>query len=167
MGHWLRYAWQSTDGMRRVRQLSGNVAGYIIYSSGGGSTFLTKAQNTYGWAQANLFNATTGKVSDSTISGSSFSYNQGTCIGAAFFLGDYTTCGLSASYTMNNLRARRGGFLIAFCRNTVPAAMAGDSMEFLLRLVHTCANQGGGAEHLSTLVAGEHHASVESAADLG
>jgi predicted alpha-1,6-mannanase (GH76 family) len=51
-------------------------------------------------------------VSDSTISGSSYSYNQGTCIGAAYFFGDTATCALSASYTMNNLGTVVGSYRI-------------------------------------------------------
>ncbi len=106
--------WQTTGKVSKNACVNypATIAGYCIYSAGGGSGFLTKAQNTYNWAQANLFNASTGKVSDSTISGSSFSYNQGTCIGAAYFMGDYTTCALSATYTMNNLGTVVGSYRI-------------------------------------------------------
>jgi predicted alpha-1,6-mannanase (GH76 family) len=106
--------WQSTDKISKNACVNypAAIAGYCISSDGGGSGYLTKAQNTYNWAQANLYNATTGKVSDSTISGSSFSYNQGTCIGAAYFLGDFNTCAMSATYTMNNLGTVVGSYRI-------------------------------------------------------
>ncbi len=106
--------WQSTSMVSKNACVNypATIAGYCIYAAGGGSSYLTKGQNTYNWAQANLFNATTGKVSDSTISGSSFSYNQGTCIGAAYFLGDLNTCALSATYTMNNLGTVVGSYHI-------------------------------------------------------
>ena len=82
-----------------------SIAAYYIYHDGGGSNYLAKAKATYEWGQSNLFDFTTGRVADSEHSRRSYSYNQGTCIGAAYFLGDYKTCELATSFTMNELSA--------------------------------------------------------------
>ena len=40
----------------------GCLAAYLIYQSGGGSAYLTKAQNIYNWMLANVWNSSTGQV---------------------------------------------------------------------------------------------------------
>ncbi|MCW3059438.1 MAG: glycoside hydrolase family 76, partial [Capsulimonas sp.] len=65
-------AWDSANGgglMRIVPGVKsaqvngpGCLAAYLIYQSGGGSAYLTKAQNIYNWMLANVWNASTGQV---------------------------------------------------------------------------------------------------------
>ncbi len=83
------------------------------------SSYLTRAQNLYNWNKANLFDATTGavwddvKVDTGKINKWSSSYNQGTFIGLAHFLGDTATAKLAADYTMNQMGKRNAsGFMI-------------------------------------------------------
>ncbi|MFD2144709.1 glycoside hydrolase family 76 protein [Mucilaginibacter antarcticus] len=62
-----------------------------LYEATGNSAYLTKAQNIYTWAKANLTNTTTGQVYDNKIGsnppgGAAYTYNAGTAIGAAYAL---------------------------------------------------------------------------------
>jgi predicted alpha-1,6-mannanase (GH76 family) len=106
--------WQTTERASKNAcvDFPAAIAGCCIYNAGGGPAYLTKAWNNYNWGKTHFFDATTGKVSDSTISKKSFSYNQGACIGAAYLLGDYGTCAASANYTMNNLGTVVGSYRI-------------------------------------------------------
>jgi len=74
-----------------------------VYPSG--TAYLSDSQNMYLWEKDYLVKssgflydhyATNGAV------GSDLSYNAGTCIGAAYYLKDWTTAGQVASYFMNN-----------------------------------------------------------------
>jgi predicted alpha-1,6-mannanase (GH76 family) len=86
----------------------GAIAAYLIYQIYGDSSYLTKANSIYNWERANLFNASTGAVYDNKSSGgvvstSVFSYNSGTFIGAANYLGQTSDATLAANYTKNTL----------------------------------------------------------------
>ncbi len=82
------------------------------------SRYETKARTLYNWNKANLFDAKTGAVWDAvTTSGKlntwSSTYNQGTFVGLANFLGDTATAKLAADYTMNSMGERNAsGFMI-------------------------------------------------------
>lgn len=84
----------------------GAIAAYKVYEFTGDSGYLTKAQNIYNWQKATLFNPSTGAIWDNinaagTVSKGTTSYNQGTFIGAGYFLGDSTSWNLAANFAKN------------------------------------------------------------------
>jgi predicted alpha-1,6-mannanase (GH76 family) len=86
----------------------GAIGAYLIYQIYGDSSYLTKANNIYNWERANLFNTTTGAVYDNKSSGGVldtgiWSYNAGTFIGAANYLGQTSDAALAANYTKNTI----------------------------------------------------------------
>jgi len=71
-------------------------------------SYLTKARALFAWEKANLFDAKTGAVWDAIdtsgkIGTWSSTYNQGTFVGLANYLGDTASAKLAADYTMNHL----------------------------------------------------------------
>jgi len=63
------------------------IAALELYKATGKQDYLNKAKSIYDWAIAHLFNATTGKVADSThdngdVDWTAHIYNQATCMGA-------------------------------------------------------------------------------------
>ncbi len=84
----------------------GAIVAYLLYTNLGDSTYLTKAQTIYNWEKATLFNASNGAIYDNiTASGVntwSSTYNQGTFIGAANYLGDTASAKLAADYLMGS-----------------------------------------------------------------
>jgi hypothetical protein len=92
----------------------GAIAAYLIYQTTGDSGYLTKANNIYNWQRGHLFNTSTGATydhmnADGTTDTSVWSYNAGTFIGAANYLGQTADATLAANYTKNTLAA--GGIL--------------------------------------------------------
>jgi predicted alpha-1,6-mannanase (GH76 family) len=86
----------------------------LLYRTSGDSTYLIKAQNLYNWEKAVLYNPANGAIYDNiavdgTISTWSSTYNQGTFVGAADFLGDTTNAVLATTYTMNYLGSPDAG----------------------------------------------------------
>lgn len=86
----------------------GAIAAYLLYQIYGDTNYLNKATNMYSWERSVLFNAGTGAIYDNiatngVISTWSSSYNQGTFIGAANFLGRTNDAALAADYTMMNM----------------------------------------------------------------
>ncbi len=74
-------------------------------------SYLAKSRNLLTWEKANLFNAPTGAVwdavnTDGKIGTWSSTYNQGTFVGLADFLGDTATAKLAADYTRDHLGKR-------------------------------------------------------------
>ena len=94
------------------------IASFLLGRALNDPRYETAARNLYLWNKANLFNAETGAVLDSvTIEGKfnkwSSTYNQGTFVGLAHFLGDAATAKLAADYTMNKMgKANDSGFMI-------------------------------------------------------
>jgi hypothetical protein len=87
---------------------------YRIY---GNANYLNDASNIYRWERSVLFNTTTGAIYDNigtngVISTWSSTYNQGTFLGAANFLGFTNDAALSANFTMMNLTT--GGALVQY-----------------------------------------------------
>lgn len=85
-----------------------SIGAYLLYQIYNDSSYLTKAQATYNWTRNTLFNASTGQVYDNISSGGTitnwvFTYNQGTFIGAANFLGNVSDATLAANCTKNTL----------------------------------------------------------------
>lgn len=86
----------------------GAICAYLLYQIYGDSTYLTKANNIYNWERATLFNASTGAVYDNinssgVISTATFSYNEGTFVGAANYLAHTSDASLAANYTKNTM----------------------------------------------------------------
>jgi len=76
-----------------------------------GTGFRSQAQNMYNWEKSTLVSSA-GFVYDHTgssgVTGADLSYNAGTCIGAAYLLGDSATAGNVATYFMNNCCGANG-----------------------------------------------------------
>jgi autotransporter-associated beta strand protein len=86
----------------------GAIAAYLIYQNYGDTNYLAMAESLYQWERATLFDTNTGRVYDSiNISGTKdttpITYNQGTFIGAANFLGYTNDAILAANYTKNSM----------------------------------------------------------------
>lgn len=67
------------------------IAAMRLYNITKDEAYLTKAQNIYSWAHDNLFDIIKGRVADHKIGNNNpgfedYTYNQGTCIGAALLL---------------------------------------------------------------------------------
>ena len=95
------------------------IAAFLLSKALNDSSYETRAQNLYNWNKANLFDATTGavwddvKVDSGQINTWSSTYNQGTFVGLANFLGDIASAKLAADYTMNTMSQRNAsGFMI-------------------------------------------------------
>ena len=94
------------------------IAAFLLGQSLRDSSYAVRARNLYNWNKANLFDAQTGAVWDDVkldgkISKWSSTYNQGTFVGLANFLGDTATAKLAADYTMTQMgKANASGFMI-------------------------------------------------------
>jgi hypothetical protein len=91
----------SKNSKNSAAEFPASIAAYLLYQTLGDSSYLTKSQNLYNWGKNNLFDSSTGKVKDSTISTASYTYNQGTFGGAAYFNGDSANGLLSFNYVKN------------------------------------------------------------------
>src|SRR2546430_7921700 len=85
-----------------------SIAASLLYQIYNDTSYLDKATNIFTWLRSNLFVPATGMIYDgmhvgSPPSGGATTYNQGTFIGAANFLGQTNDALLAASYTMNNM----------------------------------------------------------------
>jgi autotransporter-associated beta strand protein len=84
------------------------IAAYLLYQDYNDTTYLLKATNIYNWERSNLFVPASGMIFDGmhvggSASGGATTYNQGTFIGAANFLGLTNDAVLAANYTMNSM----------------------------------------------------------------
>jgi predicted alpha-1,6-mannanase (GH76 family) len=92
----------------------GAIAAYLLYLSTGDPDYLTKATNIYNWERAHLFDPSNGQVYD-LINGEglvdpwSSTYNQGTFVGAANYLGNVQDATLATDYTMNKMGSADSG----------------------------------------------------------
>ena len=87
------------------------IAAYLLSVTLNDSSYRTRAQNLFAWEKANLFDPKSGAVWDAVnLSGKigtwSSTYNQGTFVGLANFLGDTDSAKRAADYTMNRLGKR-------------------------------------------------------------
>ena len=92
----------------------GSIAASLMYRIYGTANYWLDASNIYTWERAVLFNSNSGAIYDNigtngVISTWSSTYNQGTFLGAANFLGITNDAALSANFTMMNLTS--GGIL--------------------------------------------------------
>ncbi len=108
--------WRDSDKQSKNACVNGPgaIAAYLLYQIYGDATYLSKATNIYAWERSVLFNAGNGAIYDAIGTNGSVStwastYNQGTFIGAANFLGQTNDARLAANFTMMNLSG--GGIL--------------------------------------------------------
>jgi len=85
----------------------GACAAYQMYQYTADSSYLTKAQNILNWEKATLYVSTTGQVydhinADGTFVKGATTYNQGTFIGACFYLGDTTNSTLAGDFVQSH-----------------------------------------------------------------
>ena len=107
--------WWKTDkgGKNSCVNGPGAIAAYLLYVTLNDASYLTKAQNIFNWQKSHLVDNTSGAVWDSiSPSGSinywSSTYNQGTYVGAANYLGDVASATLAANYTKNSMSGANG-----------------------------------------------------------
>jgi predicted alpha-1,6-mannanase (GH76 family) len=101
--------------------------------------YLTTASNLFLWERATLFDPATGRVSDNISrsgqrSDASFSYNQGTFVGAANLLGYTNEAMLAATYTMNRLC--RGGLLPQYGESSDGGGFNGICARWIARFMY-------------------------------
>ncbi|MGA2542493.1 MAG: glycoside hydrolase family 76 protein [Verrucomicrobiota bacterium] len=108
--------WWRTDNQSKNACVNGPaaIAAALLSRACQEPAYLTKATNLFLWERATLFDPATGRVSDNIRrngrrSDTSFSYNQGTFVGAANLLGYTNEAMQAATYTMDRLS--RGGLL--------------------------------------------------------
>jgi predicted alpha-1,6-mannanase (GH76 family) len=82
------------------------IAAYLLYKISSDTNYLEKSRAAYEWERAHLFDKNSGQIYDhmdfsGKIDPKSFTYNQGTFIGAANFLGHPDDAKLAADYTKN------------------------------------------------------------------
>jgi hypothetical protein len=94
------------------------IASFLLSQALGDDAYRAKAQVLLTWEKANLFDASTGAIWDAVrttgqVGTWSSTYNQGTFVGLANFLGDPATAKLAADYTKTHLgKGTRDGYLI-------------------------------------------------------
>jgi hypothetical protein len=78
----------------------------LLYQATGNATYQADARALYNWELSHLYNPSTGQISDYYASGQAnggaTTYNQGTFIGAADYLGDVTNATLAANFLMGS-----------------------------------------------------------------
>lgn len=84
----------------------GSIAAFLLGRATGEAAYFTKSTNMFLWVRNTLFDPATGRVSDNIstngrISRTSYTYNQGTFVGAANLLGYTNEARLAATFTMN------------------------------------------------------------------
>lgn len=86
----------------------GAIAAFLLHKATGEAGYLSKAKEMFLWERATLFDAATGRVSDSIntsgrVARFALTYNQGTFVGAANLLGYHDDAKLAAIFTMREL----------------------------------------------------------------
>lgn len=92
----------------------GSIAAYLLGLATKDSTYTAKAKELFLWERTTLFDEKTGRVADSIrrdgrVASFALTYNQGTFVGAANFLGFHEEAKLAATFTMDHLC--RDGYL--------------------------------------------------------
>lgn len=129
-----KYVWDNSydpvnGGMRWSWKVAGKnacinyptvIAGVTLFNITKNQDYLDKAKNIYTWSRSNLFEVSTGRVADHKTDSNppgfeDYTYNQGTCIGAAVLLYKATNTAsylsdakLAADYTKNKMSDAKG-----------------------------------------------------------
>jgi predicted alpha-1,6-mannanase (GH76 family) len=107
--------WNTTDESKNACVNGpGSIAASLLYGIYGDTNYWNKATNIYYWERSVLFNSGSGAIYDNigtngALSTWSSTYNQGTFLGAANFIGQTNDAALTARFTMMNLTG--GGIL--------------------------------------------------------
>jgi predicted alpha-1,6-mannanase (GH76 family) len=108
--------WWKTDNRSKNACVNGpgSIAAFLLGKATGEEAYTAKAKSLFLWLRATLFDPGTGSVSDNIQLGGrvnpmALTYNQGTFVGAATFLGYLDEARLAATFTMNKLC--RDGYL--------------------------------------------------------
>jgi predicted alpha-1,6-mannanase (GH76 family) len=106
--------WWKTDNQSKNACVNGPgaIAAFLLHQIYSDTNYLAKSRSLYEWERAQLFDPQTGHIFDNInhrgeIGYKSFTYNQGTFVGAANFLGCTNDAKLAADYTRDTL-CRRG-----------------------------------------------------------
>ncbi|HTI72021.1 MAG TPA: glycoside hydrolase family 76 protein [Candidatus Limnocylindria bacterium] len=102
--------WWKVDSKSKNACINGpaSIAAFLMGKATGEASYLTKATNLFLWERATLFDPVTGRISDSIgrngkVNHMALTYNQGTFVGAANFLGYTNEAMLAAKFTMSTL----------------------------------------------------------------
>ena len=110
--------WWKTDNRSKNACVNGPgaIAAYLLFQILGDTNYLAKSRNLFEWERAHLFDPENGHVFDNLndrgeVGYKSFTYNQGTFVGAANFLGYTNEARRAADYTRDTLCRRGRGIL--------------------------------------------------------
>ncbi len=124
----------------------GSIAAFLLgkVSTGAGNSYFTIATNLFLWERATLFDEKTGRISDNIhadgrVASFALTYNQGTFVGAANFLGYTNEAKLAAAYTMNRLC--RDGYLPPAGENGDGGGFNGIGVRWIARYMKDCGEQ--------------------------
>jgi predicted alpha-1,6-mannanase (GH76 family) len=133
--------WWRTDNQSKNACVNGpaSIAAVLLSRACQEPAYLTKATNLFLWERVALFDAATGRVSDNIRrngqrSDTSFSYNQGTFVGAANLLGYTNEAMQAATYTMNRLS--RGGLLPQYGETSDGGGFNGICVRWIARFMY-------------------------------
>jgi predicted alpha-1,6-mannanase (GH76 family) len=133
--------WWKTDNKSKNACVNGPaaIAAALLSRACQEPAYLTKATNIFLWERATLFDPETGRVSDNIRTNGhkstmSFSYNQGTFVGAANLLGFTNEAMLAATYTMNQLC--RDGLLPSYGENGDSGGFNGICVRWIARFMN-------------------------------
>ncbi len=115
------------------------IAAYLVYQNYGDANYLAKSETIYQWERATLVETNTGRVYDSIYyTGSKdttpITYNSGTYIGAANFLGYTNDAILAANYVKNSMGS--GGQLPNYEEDSDLAGFNGIFVRWMVKLMN-------------------------------
>lgn len=130
--------WWKTDNRSKNACVNGPgaIAAYLLYQISGDAAYRAKAEQLYQWERTTLFDPETGTVYDhlnrrGRLDRRTFSYNQGTFIGAANLLGHTNDARLAADYLVNTMG--RDGLLPHYGENGDGGGFNGIAVRWLAR----------------------------------
>jgi predicted alpha-1,6-mannanase (GH76 family) len=117
----------------------GSIAAFLLGKSAGEARYFAIATNLFLWERATLFDQATGRVFDNIqengrVGRFALTYNQGTFVGAANFLGYTNEARLAALYTMNQLC--RDGYLPPGKENGDGGGFNGIGVRWIARFIN-------------------------------
>lgn len=117
----------------------GSIAAFLLGRATGKEAYFTVATNLFLWERATLFDPMSGRVADNIntngrVARFALSYNQGTFVGAANFLGFTNEARLAATFTMNQLC--RDGYLPPSDEKGDGGGFNGIGVRWIARFMH-------------------------------
>ena len=114
------------------------IAAHLLFQITGDADYLAKAENIFQWERATLFDANSGAIADAISNDGKIhpwasTYNQGTFIGAANFLGHTNDALLAADFLMKNLCV--DGLLPAYRQDGDPGGFNGIGVRWLAKFM--------------------------------